>query len=67
MAGWLIITVIWHASCTALTAVQLAGDWVCHAAELLLLLLEIFCGSGGGVLLDPVLSLLDGFEKLQMC
>jgi hypothetical protein len=67
MAGWLIITVIWHASCTALTAVQLAGDWVSHAAKLLLLLLKILSSSGGGVLLDPVLSLLDGFEKLRKC
>ena len=64
MAGWLIITVVWHASCTALTAVQLAGNWVGDIAELLLLLLKVFCGSGGGVLLDPVLSFLDGFKKL---
>jgi hypothetical protein len=65
MAGWLIITVVWHTSCTAALTVQLAGDWVGNAAELLLLLFEVFSGGGCGVLLDPVLGLLNGLEKLR--
>lgn len=67
MAGWLIVTIIWHASGTATLTVQLAGDWVRNAAELLLLLLEVFGGGSSGVLLDPVLGLFNGLEKLWNC
>lgn len=67
MVRWLIITIVGHASGTTALAVQLACDWVRNAAELLLLLLEVFSGSGGGILLNPVLSLLDSLEKLQYC
>jgi len=43
-------------------AVQLASDGVSHTGELLLLLLEVLHGSGGGVVLEPVVDLLNGVE-----
>ena len=43
-------------------AIQLAGDGVSHAGQLLLLLLEVLGGSSGGVVLEPVESLLDGVQ-----
>lgn len=64
VVAWLVIAIIWHASCATGTAVHLAGDWVCNVAELLLLLLKVFGCSGRGVLLDPVLGFLNGFLEL---
>ena len=46
------------------TAVQLGGDGVSDIRELLLLLLKVLGGSCLGVLLKPVLSLLDSVDKL---
>lgn len=43
-------------------AVQLAGDRVGNVRELLLLLLKVLGGSGGGVVLEPVVDLLDGVQ-----
>ena len=43
-------------------AVQLAGDGVSHTGKLLLLLLKVLHGSGGGVVLEPVVDLLDSVE-----
>lgn len=45
------------------SAVKLAGDWVGHVRELLLLLLEVLLGGGCGILLEPLLSLLDGLDE----
>lgn len=43
-------------------AVQLAGDRVGNVRELLFLLLKVLGGSGGGVVLEPVVDLLDGVQ-----
>lgn len=43
-------------------AVQLAGDGVSHAGELLLLLLKVLGGSSSSVVLEPVNGLLDSVD-----
>ena len=64
MATWLIIiTVVWHASCT--TRVKFAGDWIGNIGQLLLLFVKVFSHGRGGVLFKPVLSFLDGFQNLS--
>lgn len=62
MAGFVIV--VGHASGTASAAVKLAGDGVGNVAELLLLLIEVLGGSIGGVVVEPVLDLLDGVKNL---
>jgi hypothetical protein len=57
----LIILTTWSTS----TSIQLASDWVCDVRQLLLLLLEVFGGCGGGVLLEPAGGFLDSLEKLD--
>jgi hypothetical protein len=47
------------ATCTAL-AIKLGGDGVSDLGELLELLIEVLASGRGGVLLEPVLGLLDG-------
>jgi hypothetical protein len=47
------------------STVELGGDWVRDAGQLLLLLLEILSGGGGGVLFEPVSGFLNGFEDLS--
>jgi hypothetical protein len=47
----LVVTSLLIASCTA--AVKLAGDWIGNVRELLFLLLEIFGGGSGSVLVQP--------------
>lgn len=59
-----LVVVVGHASSTASTAVKLAGDGVCDVAELLLLLIEVLGGGLGGVVVEPVLSLLDSIKDL---
>lgn len=44
--------------------VHLGGDGVGNVGQLLLLLLEVLGRGSGGVLLEPVLRLLDGIENL---
>jgi hypothetical protein len=44
-------------------AVKLGGDGVSDIRELLELLIKVLSDSGSGVLLEPVLGLLDGVEK----
>jgi len=61
MAGFVIV--VGHASGTASAAVKLAGDGVGNVAELLLLLIEVLGGSIGGVVVEPVLDLLDGVKN----
>ena len=63
IVAWLIVTVVGHASGTT-AAIKLAGDGVCDAAELLLLLVEVLGLGRGCVLLKPILGFLDGFKKL---
>jgi hypothetical protein len=46
------------------STVELGGDWVRDAGQLLLLLLEILSVRGGGVLLEPVSGFLNGFKDL---
>lgn len=62
MAGFVIV--VGHASSTASAAVKLAGDGVGNVAELLLLLIEVLGGSIGGVVIEPVLGLLDSVKDL---
>jgi len=62
VAAGLLIAVVWHSARAA--TVQLAGDGVCHATEFLLLLIEVLGRGRSGVLFEPVLSFLDGFEDL---
>ena len=62
MAAGFLIAVVGHSARAA--TVQLAGDGVCHATELLLLLIEVLGRGCSGVLFKPVLSLLDGLEDL---
>ena len=62
MAGFIII--VGHASSTASAAVKLAGNGVGDVAELLLLLIEVFSSSIGGVVVEPILDLLDGVKNL---
>ena len=66
MTRWRVV--VWHSASTTGTtaAIELAGNWVGDVAELLLLLVEVLCVCGSTVLVEPVLSLLDGFEKLIM-
>jgi hypothetical protein len=59
-----LVIVIRHASSTASAAVKLAGDGVCDVAELLLLLIKVLGGGLGGVVVEPVLGLLDSIEDL---
>jgi hypothetical protein len=47
------------------STVELGGNWVCDAGQLLLLLLEILSSCGGGVLFEPVSGFLNGFEELS--
>lgn len=49
---------------TASITVELAGDGVGDARELLLLLLEILGRSGGTILFEPVSGFLDCFQDL---
>lgn len=58
----LVIIVVRHTAGTA--AIKLTGDGVCDVAELLLLLVEVLGLGRCGVLLEPVLSFLNGFKKL---
>jgi hypothetical protein len=58
------LVVICGARATGST-VELGGDWVRDAGQLLLLLLEILSGCGGGVLFEPVSGFLNGFEDLS--
>lgn len=44
--------------------VDLGGDGVCDARQLLLLLVVVLGGSRGAVLLEPLEGLLDGVEDL---
>ena len=59
-----LVIVVGHASGTASAAVKLAGDGVGDIAELLLLLIEVFGSGIGGVVVEPVLDLLDGVKDL---
>jgi hypothetical protein len=61
VAGRLVVIVVGHATGTA--SVELGGDGVGDIAQLLLLLVKVLGDGGGGVLLEPVLSLLDSLEK----
>jgi hypothetical protein len=61
VAGWLLVTSWWSAS-----GVKLAGNGVGDLAELLSLLLKVFGGGGGGVLLEPLGGFLNGLEKLEL-
>ena len=45
--------------------VHLGGDGIGNVRELLLLLLEVLRGRIGRVLIEPVVGLLDGIEKLS--
>lgn len=65
MAGFVIV--VGHASSTTSAAVKLAGNGVGNVAELLLLLIEVLGGSIGGVVVEPVLGLLDGIKDLFSC
>jgi len=60
------LVVVWHSTGTtsATTAIELACNWVGDIAELLLLLVKVLGGRGSTVLVKPVLSLLDGIQKL---
>lgn len=57
-----LVIIVGHASSTA--AVKLAGDGVGDVAELLLLLVKVLGGGRGGIIVEPVLGLLDGIEDL---
>jgi hypothetical protein len=46
------------------STVELGGDWVRDAGQLLLLLLKILSVGGGGILFEPVSGFLNGFEDL---
>lgn len=46
-------------------AIQLAGDGVRHARQLLLLFLEVLCRGGSRVLLEPLHNLLDSIQNLE--
>jgi hypothetical protein len=59
-----LVIVVGHASSTASAAVKLAGDGVGDVAELLLLLVKVLGGSLSGVVVEPVLGLLDSIENL---
>lgn len=64
MAGFVIV--VGHASSTASAAVKLTGDGVGNVAEFLLLLIEVLGGSIGGIVVEPVLDLLDGVKNLLL-
>ncbi len=49
------------------TGVELAGDGISDVGQLLLLLLKVLGGGSGAVLIEPLSSLLNGVEKLQIC
>lgn len=57
----LVVCATWATS----GAVKLAGDGVSDVRQLLLLLLEVLSLRGGGVLLEPVVGLLDGVQDLS--
>lgn len=44
-------------------AIQLAGNWVGHVGQLLLLLLEVLSGGRGTVLVEPVMNFLDSIQN----
>ena len=48
------------------TGVELAGDGLSHAGQLLLLLLKVLSGGRGAVLVEPLGNLLDSVEKLRL-
>jgi hypothetical protein len=57
-----LIIVIRHTACTTLRAIKLAGDGVRDIREFLLLLFVILRCGGLGVLVEPVLGLLDSLQ-----
>lgn len=60
----LVIAIVWHATCTTSSSVELARDWVGNAAQLFLLLVKVGRVCGDTVLIEPILGLLDSFEDL---
>lgn len=60
---WLII-VVRHTSCTASSAIELAGDRVSDVAKLFLLLVEVLGSGGLTILVEPFSSLLDSVQDL---
>ena len=64
VAAGLVVVGVWATRSTL--AVQLAGDWVRHIGQLLLLLLKVLSRCGGSVLVEPVSGLLNGIKNLGM-
>jgi hypothetical protein len=58
---WLIIISVATCSCAA---IQLAGDRIRDAGELLFLLLKIFSGCGGGVGVEPFSGFFNSLKDL---
>src|SRR6186713_2543050 len=57
----IVIAVVGHSSGTA--TVELAADGVGHLRQLLVLLIKVILVGGVCVLVEPVLSLFDGFQQ----
>lgn len=59
----LVVTGLLVGTLAASSAIQLGGDGVGNVGELLKLLVKVLRGSRGRVLLEPILSLLDGLSN----